>query len=546
VRLGNFDVLELVGVPALPEQSYDEALESVQAALDDGSPLAAGVHDLELRLAARWEREPPHVVARRAAPAATFAFALRGTPDASVVCEYREDAADADAAKDLLADFARAIEIQARSDTPPAPAAWFSPGGESAPSRRDVSAVPCAIHDLVAKQTALRPDARAVSGTSGSFTYRALDAAADEIAGALQDAGVGRGDRVGVCVSRDIGLVAALLGVLKSGAAYVPLDGSYPQERLDYMAADAALSVVVAAPSLAVRFAGKLVIAVDERGNCERGAVARAPARRPHAEPSDAAYVIYTSGSTGVPKGVVVEHRNFSALLAATRDEFALSDTDVWTCFHSCAFDFSVWEIWACLATGGELVVVTDGAAREPQEFRELLRERRVTVLNQTPSAFSNLLAAEREHAPDLALRLVIFGGEPLDARILLPWFDRYPEDRCRVVNMFGITETTVHCTHVTLTRPEALAGSRSVGVPLPGWQIYVLDPMGVPLPAGVAGEIYVGGGGVARGYLGKPGLTAQRFRPDNVANSGHRLYRSGDKGRMRRDGQLEHLGRLD
>jgi acyl-coenzyme A synthetase/AMP-(fatty) acid ligase len=209
--------------------------------------------------------------------------------------------------------------------------------------------------------------------------------------------------------------------------------------------------------------------------------------------------------------------------------------------FHSSAFDFSVWEIWGCLLTGGRLVVVPYFVSRDPERFRDLLAGEGVTVLSQTPSAFAPLVDAAHV---DLRVRLVVFGGEPLDARMLLPWFDRHPESACRMVNMFGITETTVHVTAQTVTRAEALAASRSVGPALPGWRLYVMDPAGRLVPPGVAGEIYVGGAGVALGYLNQAELTAERFLPDPYA--GGTMYRSGDRGRLLPDGRLEHLGRLD
>jgi amino acid adenylation domain-containing protein len=254
-----------------------------------------------------------------------------------------------------------------------------------------------------------------------------------------------------------------------------------------------------------------------------------------------AAYVIYTSGTTGRPKGVVVPHRNVVDLVDAATPLFGLDGSDVWTLFHSAAFDFSVWEIWGCLLTGGCLVPVPYWATRSPDQFLDVLRAGRVTVLSQTPSAFGQLVDADLR---DLSVRLVVLGGESLDPRMLLPWFDRRPEAVCRVVNMFGITETTVHVTAQTVTRGLALTRSRSVGRPLPGWSVRVLDPAGTPVPIGVPGEIHVGGAGVALGYLDRPELTGQRFRPDPDGDG--RLYRSGDRGRLLPDGRLEHLGRLD
>ena len=237
-------------------------------------------------------------------------------------------------------------------------------------------------------------------------------------------------------------------------------------------------------------------------------------------------------------------HRNVLALLRATADDFGLGRDDTWTLFHSSAFDFSVWEIWGCLLTGGRLVVVPYWTTRDTEEFYTLLAEQRVTVLNQTPSAFAQLVHNDGRVRGDLALRLVIFGGEPLDVRMLAPWFARHPATDCRVVNMFGITETTVHVTAQTVTPRDVVAGSRSVGRPLPGWSVSIRDERGRVLPPGPSGEIYVGGAGVASHYLGRPDLTEQRFILDEL--TGERIYRSGDKGRLHPDGRLDHLGRLD
>ncbi|MFE4452072.1 non-ribosomal peptide synthetase [Streptomyces sp. NPDC056796] len=385
------------------------------------------------------------------------------------------------------------------------------------------------------------PDAVAVCGDGVSLTYRELDDRGTLLAAGLRAHGVRPGDRVGICLERTVDLVVTMLGVLKAGAAYVPSDPAYPADRLAYTASDAGLRVVVSelpefprGEDTVVLTPGALLAAAAEPDAPAAGAA-------PDPGPDDPAYVIYTSGSTGRPKGVVVPHRNVVALVGATRDEYRLGTGDVWTLFHSGAFDFSVWEIWGCLLTGGRLVVVPYFVSRDPDRFRDLLAAERVTVLSQTPSAFSQLLRTDHTGLP---VRLVVFGGEPLDSRMLLPWFDRHPQDTCRMVNMFGITETTVHVTAQTLTRGLALAGSRSVGPALPGWHLYVMDAGGRPVPPGVTGEICVGGAGVAAGYLDRPELTAQRFVTDPV--TGGRMYRSGDLGRLLPDGRLEHLGRID
>ncbi|MEV7491130.1 amino acid adenylation domain-containing protein [Streptomyces anulatus] len=387
------------------------------------------------------------------------------------------------------------------------------------------AAAPLRIDEVFAAQVAARPDAPALTAGSATLSYAELGDRAEELADGLYAHGVRPGDLVGLCLPRGADLVAAMLAALKADAVYVPLDPEHPADRRERTARDAKVRLTVDDPAALI-------------GHPRRPAASRGPATGP-------AYVIHTSGSTGRPKGVLVPHANVTALVDAVRDDFALSPDDAWTCFHSAAFDFSVWEIWGALLTGGRLVVVDHWTSRQPEDFHALLVRERVSVLSQTPSAFTQLAAADRTGGGLPALRLVVLGGEPLDARPLLGWFDRHPEDRCRLVNMYGITETTVHVTAATVTRREALAGSRSVGRPLPGWSVRVLDPHGRPVPPGAPGEIHVGGAGVALGYLHRPAPTAERFVPDVVDPAG-RLYRSGDLGRLLPDGTLEHLGRID
>ncbi|GLW74742.1 hypothetical protein Kpho02_70390 [Kitasatospora phosalacinea] len=394
------------------------------------------------------------------------------------------------------------------------------------------------VHAAFARRAAERPGATALSDATRELTYAQLDEAATRMSAALAERGAGPGTFVGVCMDRDTDLVVTLLAVLKTGAAYVPMDPRYPVERLRYTTEDAGLRLVVT--TLDEFPAADGVTAVHP--GALTGSTAATPA--PADDPDAPAYVIYTSGSTGKPKGVVVPHRNVGALMAATTEDMRLGPDDVWTLFHSSSFDFSVWEIWGCLLTGGHLVVVPYWVSRSPEEFHALLVQRRVTVLSQTPSAFASLRDVHLNQQQSLALRLVVFGGEPLDVRSLELWFRREPHDRCRLVNMFGITETTVHVTTSTVTPVEVAAGSRSVGTALPGWTLSVRDARGRVQPLGVPGEIYVGGAGVADRYLNRPELTAERFVDDRL--TGERAYRSGDLGRLRPGGRLDHLGRID
>ncbi|MEU3597307.1 amino acid adenylation domain-containing protein [Streptomyces sp. NPDC006798] len=408
------------------------------------------------------------------------------------------------------------------------------------PARDGTAPVP--LHETFRAVAAAQPDAPALSGPGGTLDYAELDARSDTAARVLRSRGVLAGDRVGVCLDRDTDLVVTLLGILKSGAAYVPMDGAYPADRLVHTVTDAGLRLVVSSAPDFPAVAGVTVLSPAELSHADDGPD---PARTDTGTDADAiAYVIYTSGSTGRPKGVAVPHRNVHALLSATADDFGFTPADTWTLFHSSAFDFSVWEIWGALLTGGHLVVVPYYVSRSPEDFHGLLVRYRVTVLSQTPSAFAALNEADRHSPAALSVRLVVFGGEPLDVRILRDWFRGHPHTRCRVVNMYGITETTVHVTAHTVTPPDLATGSRTVGRALPGWSVSVRDPAGRVQPFGAPGEIWVGGAGVADRYLGRDELTAARFVTDPA--TGERVYRSGDLGRLRPDGRLDHLGRID
>ncbi|MBO0800651.1 MAG: amino acid adenylation domain-containing protein, partial [Blastocatellia bacterium] len=271
--------------------------------------------------------------------------------------------------------------------------------------------------------------------------------------------------------------------------------------------------------------------------------------RRASLNPHHPAYVIYTSGSTGRPKGVIVSHQNVARLFAATQHWFQFRPDDVWTLFHSYAFDFSVWEIWGPLLHGGRLLVVPYLITRSPSEFLHFLVSKGVTVLNQTPSAFYQLIQADQENpelGQNLNLRYVIFGGEALELRRLPDWYERHPEGRPSLINMYGITETTVHVSYIALDHSLVNSSHSVIGRGIPDLRVYVLDGGLQPVPVGVTGELYIAGAGLARGYLKRPALTAERFIADPFGEPGTRIYRTGDLARWRPDGNLEFLGRSD
>jgi amino acid adenylation domain-containing protein len=403
------------------------------------------------------------------------------------------------------------------------------------------------LHELFAAQARRTPDAVAVTCEGARLTYAGLARRAADLARRLRPRLAGGEPLVGIYLERSLELVVAIVAVLEAGAAYLPLDPAYPAERLDFLLRDSGAPVVVTAAPLAERLAavrGTLVL-VDAADDPPPPAAAPAGVG-----PESPAYVIYTSGSTGAPKGVIVAHSNVVRLFSATREDYGFDAADVWTLFHSCAFDFSVWEIWGALLYGGRLAVVPYWVSRTPEAFRDLLVREQVTVLNQTPTAFHQLarLSPEGGEGPlPGALRWVIFGGEALEPAKLATWFARHGDRAPRLVNMYGITETTVHVTQRPLARADAAAGGSPIGVALADLWAGLLDRHGEPVPRGLRGEICVGGRGVSRGYLGRPELTAERFVPDAFSGvPGARLYRSGDLARQRPDGDLDYLGRAD
>ncbi|MBN5132552.1 amino acid adenylation domain-containing protein, partial [Stenotrophomonas maltophilia] len=405
------------------------------------------------------------------------------------------------------------------------------------------------VHAQFEAQAARRPQAIAVSFEDQQLSYGALNARANRLAHRLIARGVGPDDRVAICVERGLDMLVGVLAILKAGAGYVPLDPVYPAERLAYMLQDSAPAAVLTQAALQqslplLSAAQHPVMLLD--AVVEDGATDSTNPVVPGLGAQHLAYVIYTSGSTGQPKGVMVEHGHVTRLFTATHAQFGFDEHDVWTLFHSFAFDFSVWEIWGALLYGGRLVVVPALCTRMPLEFHDLLVQEGVTVLNQTPSAFRSLIVAQQQRSTAHSLRVVVFGGEALELPMLVPWFERNDGERTRLVNMYGITEITVHATYRRITEADVRAPRGSpIGQAIADLQLYVLDGAGEPVPIGVTGELYVGGGGVVRGYLNRPELTAARFL-HNPFQAGTRLYRTGDLGRWLPDGSLEYLGRND
>ncbi|CDR09437.1 non-ribosomal peptide synthetase [Streptomyces iranensis] len=435
-------------------------------------------------------------------------------------------------------------------------------GGTDRSTATETPAVPdipaATLPDLFAAQAARTPSAVAVGDGTASLTYAELNRAANRLAHLLIARGAGPERLVALALPRSADLIVAVLAVLKSGAGYLPLDPGYPRERLELMLRQADPTLVITTGDLAGTLTGAASAALPLDAPDTLTALAGQPEddptdaqRRAPLSPGHPAYTIFTSGSTGTPKGVVVPHQNVVRLFGATDGWFRFRADDVWTMFHSYAFDFSVWEIWGPLLHGGRLVVVPHAISRSPDAFLRLLADERVTVLSQTPSAFQQLIHADQEDpatgARLTALRAVVFGGEALDLRRLADWYARHSDTAPVLVNMYGITETTVHVTYRALDRAAAatLPGS-VVGTGIPDLRVQVLDTALRPAVPGTVGEMYVSGPGLARGYLNRPGLTAQRFVADPYGAPGERMYRTGDLARWTADGELEYLGRAD
>jgi amino acid adenylation domain-containing protein len=367
-----------------------------------------------------------------------------------------------------------------------------------------------------------------------SLTYMQLDKKSDTIASNLISMGIVANDIVAIWMERSIEYVATILGILKAGAAYLPLELSLPESRIQYIINDCKPKFIAISDETELFTENVTVLKCDSISN-----VIETHIKTLESKSSDLTYVIYTSGSSGVPKGVMVEQQSLFSLI--DNSPIKSTDSDVWTLFHSFSFDFSVWEIFGALLTGATLVIVSDEYRRNPRKFLKLLQDEHVTILNQTPSAFYSLLSQFDDKPDNLSLRYIVFGGEQLNPARLRGWAEKHND--VSLVNMFGITETTVHVTAKALNSEDLISGTSNIGKPLPHMTIRLLDNELQPIADNKVGEIFVGGAGVARGYINNPKLTADRFI---TAANGERLYRSGDLARYLPNGDLEYVGRLD
>ncbi|AZK46072.1 non-ribosomal peptide synthetase [Paenibacillus lentus] len=407
------------------------------------------------------------------------------------------------------------------------------------------------IHGLFEEQAELYPDKVAAVMNERQLTYRELNERSNRLARKLREAGVEADQLVAILAERSLDMVVGILAILKAGGAYVPVDPEYPEERIRFMIEDSGAPLLLIQKHLHEKtdFAGirlelDAFVWGDRDSDTNSDDTLNASNLEPISGPRNLAYVIYTSGTTGRPKGTLIEHKNVVRLLFNDKNLFDFGPSDTWTLFHSFCFDFSVWEMYGALLNGGKLVIVPPLTAKNPADFLTLLGREQVTILNQTPTYFYQLLRKIlAEHLYDLRIRNIIFGGEALSPLLLKGFKKKYPETK--LINMYGITETTVHVTYKEITWGEIEAAKSNIGKPIPTLSVYILDEKRCLVPIGVAGEMYVAGEGLARGYLNRPELTAEKF-VDSPFAEGQKLYRSGDLAAWLPDGTIEYLGRID
>lgn len=409
-------------------------------------------------------------------------------------------------------------------------------------SQTDIK-VTTSLIDEFEKSVKKYPHKIAVKDSKYSLTYEELNNESNKIANLLLQSKLPSESKVAILLDRNVNVIISILGVLKAGYAYVPIDASYPQQRIDYILNDADVSLVLTSNSLKEHIFDTFnkIIVADILNSFNDISDPKTQIK-----PENLAYVIYTSGSTGKPKGVLVEHHNVVRLIKSTAEIYNFESTDVWTMFHSYAFDFSIWEIWGALLNGSTLIVVPFKTTRNPQQFYELVSNEKVTILSQTPSAFKEFQQIDLKENKNLSLRYVTFGGEKLNLNSLKSWYGLHDSSAIKLVNMYGITETTVHSTAKILNSSDLSNNTSNIGHALPDLAIYLVNEYGNIVPEGVIGEMLICGQGVTRGYLNRDDLTNERFIDVKDFSDKYKTYKSGDLAKINSNGELEYIRRSD
>ncbi len=401
----------------------------------------------------------------------------------------------------------------------------ISDSQEGTPTPLDLVADAARLTDALKARADLQPARVALVDGRSHLTYRELWIAIEEFSGRLRAHGIGPGAVVALRLPRGSQQIVAIAAVLAAGAAFVPIDPAYPTARQDYILADSSATVVVSSSDAGLDIENLTDVTADP-------------------VPIGTSYILYTSGSTGAPKGVIVAHDHVIALLRSCFALFDVGPNDSWTMFHSFSFDFSVWEMWGCLLSGGRLVIVAFDTAIDPIEFVALLAAEAISVVNAVPTVFRTFAEHAISDGTSLPrLRYLIFGGEAIEPAVINRWSESEVAPSCLFVNMYGITETTVHATFLLLDPPVvAENGTTPIGHPLDHLEIILVDDEMNPVLAGEIGEMMIGGASVATGYRGQPELTSERF----VELADVRYYRSGDRAVRNDDGSFRYVGRAD
>lgn len=405
---------------------------------------------------------------------------------------------------------------------------------------------------LFEQQVAKTPHSIALVCQEEQMTYQELNERANQLAHCLIKKGITEETPIGICVERSFDLVIGILGILKAGGAYVPFEPTLPKERIEYILSNCQAKIILSQSFLwdekntilpqkcDIVFLDQLlsVLSQEKKSNVNL------------AKPNQLIYIIYTSGSTGEPKGVLIEHRNVSRLFFSTENIYHFNSNDIWTLFHAFHFDFSVWEMWGALLYGGKLIVISKSLTKELEEFYHLLINEKVTILNLTPSVFYKLIKIDERYKKKLSLRNIILGGESLSFKALTSWFQHHEDKQPTIVNMYGITETTIFSTYYIVTKDISINSQQSIiGKPLADRPMYILNSEQSPVSVNEPGEIYTSGGGIARGYLNNKQMTEDRFLINpfrSALDPSERIYKTGDMGRWLPDGTIEYIGRTD
>ncbi|MCP4180514.1 MAG: amino acid adenylation domain-containing protein [bacterium] len=397
------------------------------------------------------------------------------------------------------------------------------------------------IHQLFEHQVELYPNNIAVHFNGTELTYKELNGKANQVARTLRDRGIENEQIIGILVDRSIDMMISIIAILKAGGAYLPINPEYPEDRIDFMISDSGINMLLTTNKTILDSMLNLDIIMLDDPAIEKKELINIENRNLS---TDLAYIIYTSGTTGTPKGTMIQHNNVIRLFRNDEQKFNFDENDVWTLFHSFCFDFSVWEMYGALLHGGKLVIISEETTKNAEDFLQVLIDLKVTILNQTPSSFYNLMFEELKRVmKELILRYVIFGGESLKSTMLKQWRERYP--KTKLINMYGITETTVHVTYKELSKIDIEIGLNNIGAVIPTLSAYIFDKNNKLLPTGITGELFVGGEGVARGYLNREQLTRDRFI-ENPYIPTEKLYKSGDLVKMLESGELVYQGRKD